>query len=171
MRSVSGEWVVCGVLLVLATGFLIGSYQFSDAVQRWPFILSITTIGLTIAYAAYRLWAGTFFVSMESTDRTEEPVEEQAASEGEAPSNELAVLAAAISFVLFAILAYGVGFLLASVVFIAGYMLASGQRKPSIIVGVALGFSICIYLLFGSTLNVPLTEGAWLEYSLRWLPF
>lgn len=160
-RSVPGEWMVCAVMLIVSAGFLVGSFEYSEAVRRWPLILSSTVIVLIVGYAAYRLWTGTF---LQGTGSGEEPEEEPAGG------NDRAVVAAAASFVLFAILAYGVGFLLASIIFIGGYMIVSGHRRPSTVVGLVLGFAAAIYLLFGATLNAPLTEGAWFWYSLEWLP-
>ena len=90
--------------------------------------------------------------------------------EDEEPVNDRVILLTVASFVGFAILAYGVGFLLATAVFVAGYMTAFGSTRPLTVAGVTLGVCVTIYLLFGSTLNAPLTEGAWLQYSLDWLP-
>lgn len=157
-----GEWLVCAVLLVLSAGFLVGSFEYAEAVRRWPLILSSTVIILIVAYALYRLWTGTFMQSADLSKETE-------STEAE-PVNDRAIVATAVSFVLFAILAYGVGFLLASIIFIGGYMVVSGHRSFITITGVVLGFSVAIYLLFGVTLNAPLNEGAWLYYSLEWLP-
>lgn len=175
LRSIPGEWMVCAVLLLVSVGFLVGSFEYPEAVRRWPLILSSTVIVLIVGYAAYRLWTGTFLTDAGASDGAgNEPAEvsgdSQESAEAEETTNDRAVLAAAVSFVLFAILAYGVGFLLASIIFIGGYMIVAGHRKPSQVAGVVAGFAIAIYLLFGSTLNAPLNEGAWLWYSLEWLP-
>lgn len=171
-RGLPGEWLVCAVLLAVSAGFLVGAFEYTEAVRRWPLILSTTTIILIVGYAAYRLWSRTFLSGPETSSGAGQDSAENAddATVAEAPPNDRAILAAAASFVLFAVLAYGVGFLLASVLFIGGYMVATGNRKPGRVVGVVLGFAVIIYLLFGSTLNAPLTEGAWFWYSLEWLP-
>lgn len=172
VRGFLGEWLVCAVLLAVSAGFFVGSFEYTEAVRRWPLILSSTTIILIVSYAAYRLWTRTFLNGPEDPLEAENALSEKGdeSTAAEAPPNDRAILAAAASFVLFAVLAYGAGFLLASVLFIGGYMIATGNRSPSRIVGVVSGFAIVIYLLFGSTLNAPLTEGAWLWYSLEWLP-
>ena len=175
LRSIPGEWMVCAVLLLVSVGFLVGSFEYPEAVRRWPLILSSTVIVLIVGYAAYRLWTRTFLTDAGAEARTKgEPAEAIGEHDGTPEAlettNDRAVLAAAISLVLFAILAYGVGFLLASIIFIGGYMIVAGHRKPSQVAGVVAGFAIAIYLLFGSTLNAPLNEGAWLWYSLEWLP-
>lgn len=170
--SLPGEWLVCAVLLAVSAGFLIGAFEYTEAVRRWPLILSTTTIVLILGYAAYRLWTRTFLDNSKTSSGTGQDSAENAddATVAKEPPNDRAILAAAASFVLLAVLAYGVGFLLASVLFIGGYMVATGNRKPGRVVSVVLGFAVIIYLLFGSTLNAPLTEGAWFWYSLEWLP-
>lgn len=171
-RSLPGEWLVCAVLLAVSAGFLIGAFEYTEAVRRWPLILSSTTIVLILGYAAYRLWTRTFLGNPEGSGEAGQDSAAKADDKvaAEAPPNDRAILAAAASFVLFAVLAYGVGFLLASILFIGGYMIATGNRSPGRVIGVVLGFAVIIYLLFGSTLNAPLTEGAWFWYSLEWLP-
>lgn len=160
-NGVAGEWIVCAVIALLSAGFLARSFTYSAPVQRWPLALSATVLVLILFYAAYRVVTGTFL-------QAEEEAEES--GQEEEPVNDRVILLTVASFVGFAILAYGVGFLLATAVFVAGYMIAFGSTRPLTIAAVTLGVCVTIYLLFGSTLNAPLTEGAWLEYRLDWLP-
>lgn len=158
---VPGEWLVCAVLALIAAGFLAGSFTFSTPVQRWPLALSATVLVLILGYAAYRAVRGTFLEAGEEAGES---------GQREESVNDRAILLTAASFVAYAVLAYGVGFLLATAVFVAGYMLVFGDQRPLTVVGVTAGTCAAIYLLFGSTLNAPLTQGAWLQYRLDWLP-
>lgn len=76
-------------------------------------------------------------------------------------------------FVLFAVAAYGFGFLPATLVFVPLYMLFNGERHVGKLVGMSLGMSVGIYLLFGSILNTPLTRGEWYrpDWLISWIPF
>lgn len=159
--GVPGEWFVCGVIALLSAGFLAGSFAYSTPVQRWPLALSVTVLTLILLYVAYRKVTGTFLQA---------EVEAGESNQEEETVNDRVILLTAAAFVGFAVLAYGVGFLLATAIFVAGYMLSFGDTRPLTVLGITIGVCATIYLLFGSTLNAPLTDGAWLEYRFDWLP-
>lgn len=169
-----GEWVFCAILAAITCVFLVVSLTYPASVRLWPLAVSIFVIGLILIYTAYRLWSGTFFEDPEEDARAGQAQDfgEEGASAPEPPANinERATIAAGASFVLFAIFIYAVGFLLAGAVFVLAYMLVAGYRKPLTVIGVVIGASVSIYLLFGSVLNAPMTQGAFLQYDLSWLP-
>lgn len=79
---------------------------------------------------------------------------------------------AALSFGLFALIAYGFGLLLAALLFVPAYMYASGERHIGKLVGLSIGTSIVVYLLFGFVLGAPLTRGEWIrtDWLIEWIP-
>ncbi len=169
-----GEWIICAVLVAIACLFFAISFQYPTALRLWPLILSIVVIGVILIYAAYRSWSGTFFENPEEDARAGQAQDFGEEGSTDVPTaaeiNERAIFAAGASFLLFIVAIYAVGFLLAGAVFVAAYMIVAGYRKPLTVVGVIVGVSISVYLLFGAVLNAPLTEGAFLQYDLTWLP-
>lgn len=186
-----GEWLFYAVITVVAIGFFLGSFSYTEAAGRWPLILSTIVLVLLAAYVTVRAVQHVYAKHMsvtQSNEKKNENIRDTALRTGDHDKNSSedvmdpsperngenhdarAALLAALSFVGLALLAYSVGFLLAGAIFIAGYMIVAGQRRPSIIISVTLGMTVCIYLLFQSTLNAPLTEGEWFWFSLDWLP-
>jgi hypothetical protein len=76
------------------------------------------------------------------------------------------------SFVLFAAVAYGFGFLPATILYIPAYMVANGERHVGKLVALSLGTATAVYLLFGYVLNAPLTRGEWFrtDWLIDWIP-
>lgn len=76
------------------------------------------------------------------------------------------------SFVLFAVAAYGFGYLPAAMIFVPTYMFANGERHVGKLVGLTLGTGASIYMLFGYVLFAPLTRGEWFrtDWLIDWIP-
>lgn len=76
------------------------------------------------------------------------------------------------SFVVFAVAAYGFGYLPAAMIFVPTYMFINGERHIGKLLGLTLGTGASIYLLFGYVLFAPLTRGEWFrtDWLIDWIP-
>jgi hypothetical protein len=83
---------------------------------------------------------------------------------GSAP-RALSIWAGAFAYVL---LLPAVGYLIATPIFIAGVLALFGMRRPLALAGIAIGFTLPIFLVFAELLNVRLPTGI-LDAPLRQL--
>jgi hypothetical protein len=85
---------------------------------------------------------------------------------------DLETTGAFFSFVAFAVVAYGFGFLPAILVFVPGYMLANGERRVVRLVAMTLLAAVMFFFLFDFVLNASLTRGEWFrtDWMTDWIP-
>lgn len=135
-----GLAVVGAVAIYLATGFREGTVTGGPGTRFLPILLAVIVIGLGVVLAL-------------RPSASEGPVE-PIASAGR--SRVAWTLGALLAYVL----AFGrLGFLLATVPFLALLLLVYGERRWPVVLAVAVGATGVSYALFAVWLGVPLPPG------------
>lgn len=193
-----GAWVTAGALGAVFLLFYLEARTLPDDIQRWPVWLIITGLVLLLVYGLQQLALTREWRVIEKLDELEAetadastepeaPGSEPEAGEGDQPGRDTTkygnpddytrrgdvhTAGAALSFGLFALVAYGFGLLPASLLFVPGYMYASGERHVGKLLALSLGTSVLVYLLFGYVLGAPLTRGEWIrtDWLIDWIP-
>ncbi len=80
---------------------------------------------------------------------------------------------AALIIIATTVVAYGFGFMAATLLIVPLFSIVNGERSPLKIGGTTLGTALAVYALFGAVLAAPLTRGAWYRptWLTNWIPF
>ncbi|MEX1156599.1 MAG: tripartite tricarboxylate transporter TctB family protein [Chloroflexota bacterium] len=175
-----GSWIVAGIIAVAFVYFTVMAPHLSDDLQRWPTFLGVIGLSLSVVYLAQQI-----VIVKRDKQRTadlaarpaherdgltsDEEVEEMTygSKEDYSKSGDVVTAIAFGGFVLYAFVAWAIGFLVATFAFLTLYMFFNGERALWKYVTVNVSIITSAYLLFGSVLNMRLTRGA--LYSPDWL--
>lgn len=130
------------LVLMISIYFFWGSFQFSDGDEIFPRLMSGATIVCTIVYSVKSLFQHT---------RHDENKTKRKNS-----SNVKQVIATGVLFILYLIIVWLFGFIIATVFLMIAYPIITGYKKPISIILLLLvniGFVLLFQFLTGATLN------------------
>lgn len=173
--SVSRKGFSSGMLIGLGVVVAVWAWMEAQSFRRegalWPQFLAVVVIvsGLTsLVVERYRQTAfsgeddGRRPWSGDATGRDTRPSIDEDPEEVNRSAEMVGV-----AVLVYIILARGLGFILATPLFIGFFMAYRGYAKrPLLLVSIVVGATITIYVLFFTVVGTPLQRAAWLSYRM-----
>lgn len=172
--STSRKGFSSGMLIGIGIGVAVWAWMEAQSFRRegalWPQFLAVVVIvsGLTILVSGRHqkaLSGDEEGLRPRSGDATGQAARPTIKEDPERMNRSAEMVGAAV--LAYIILARGLGFILATPMFIGGFMMYRGYAKrPLLLASIVAGATAIIYVLFFSVVGTPLHRAAWLSYRM-----